>query len=314
MSPSPLAKKRKRTLQYQRDQRGVVLEGGGAEGGGGCGYNSLPLGFADMRSNWIKWNLLSWMLCACRRRRREGGHRQTGREAERERRPEDLLPREGLREGVRERKKKKKRGVSRLLCPPLLLQPSPSLWFFLSFFPLLICFRAEGEEEGHLPLPDDSAFCSQPLGAPRSRRHVPPAATPGRPILCTAASASSPPRRRQRRLFGLLSAQVSEPPFRRRSPTPTFEESDSPGKSSFVCVCVCLQPVLTVLFVALWSDASGALPPAAQKALLILSRLLTRPAELLVLLLSQPSSDSQQPRRWRTCPRRPAAGSRCAML
>lgn len=90
-------------------------------------------------------NLLSWMRCAgigSSRQREHGQQQQTGRETEREEArgcPAQYLERRGGR---------RKRGVSRLLCPYVLLHPpSPPDSRSLSF-PLLICFCGCAERKG----------------------------------------------------------------------------------------------------------------------------------------------------------------------
>lgn len=187
--------------------------GSGARGGGS---SSLPA--CDSLACTLigsSKNLLSWMLCAG-----IGSSLQSelGHTTRQEERRWGRLPFSPLRgERLREEGWEKKRGVSRLLCPSVLLQPSLlllllppslSLWFSFSLFPLTHLFLWLGWEEGHLPLPDDSAF--QLLEDQQPRQHVPPAtAVPGRPVLCTTATAAAAGPSHRHRLF-CPSAQVSE--------------------------------------------------------------------------------------------------------
>lgn len=207
-------------------------------GAGGGGSSSLP-GCDSLACTLIgsSTNLLSWMLCAG-----IGSKASPDAPPDRKKDGEVGCPSHHFEGRLREEGWEKKKGsipsplpfcVTAALPPPPSpsLPPSLSLWFSFSLFPLTHLFLWLGWEEGHLPLPDDSAF--QLLEDPQARQHVPPAtAVPGRPVLCTTATAAAAGPSHRHRLF-CPSAQVRE---RYYSILP-LEES----KSLAIFFCLCLQ-------------------------------------------------------------------------
>lgn len=133
-------------------------------------------------------NLLSWMLQLVAADRKRG-----------------WLPFFQLWRGKTEKKKGECPISSAAALPPPPCAALPSLCLSFSLFPLTHVFV---REEGHLPLPDDSAF--QLLEAPRVTHHVHPASAVSRcRVHCTPdTAAAAKPQQHHHRL--LWTAQVSK--------------------------------------------------------------------------------------------------------